>query len=188
MSAHAIVCLDCGHNKQSGKAPEGWPGGLPSVIELVEPAEAPVTPTSQDRNKAWMIRAILLAGILCIGSFFSKTIGITAGVLGFAAFAVGMISFVFAAFTELTQNFNARRNLLYHAIFAVLALPFGLLIMRLGAPSAKSRPTYNFGWACFMIGLLLMISGAFGLTSQLPKRPPRAIPFAPLQQPAQRVR
>jgi hypothetical protein len=135
-----------------------------------------------------MIRAILLAGVLCIGSFFSKTIGITAGVLGFAAFAVGMISFVVAAFTELTQNFNTRRNLLYHALFAVLALPFGLLIMRLGAPSAKSRPTYNFGWACFMIGLLMMISGAFGLTSQLPKRPPKAIPFAPFQQPAPRAK
>jgi hypothetical protein len=196
MSGHAIVCLDCGHNKQSGKSQEAWPGGLPSavlpsVLELVDPAEAveqPIAQSTQDRGKKWIISAVLFAGPLCVGSFYSKAIGVTAGVLGFAVIAAGMIGFVVSAFTELTHNFNARRNLFYHAIFGVLALPFGLFIMRCGAPSAKSRPAYHFGRACLLIGLLLMMSGAYGLAAQAPKAPPRAIPWAPNQQPAKRAK
>ena len=89
MSGHAIVCLDCGHNKQSGKAQETWPGGLPSaslpsVLELVDPAEAaeqPLAQSMQDRGKKWIFSAVLFAGPLCVGSFYSKAIGMTAGML-----------------------------------------------------------------------------------------------------------
>jgi hypothetical protein len=173
MSDHAVVCLACGHNKQTKKSNPAL------ASEILAPstelsASGHVRPPARDQESGGGGTKLLIGGVailmvLGVGAFFSKPIGLAAVLIGFVSLILGMGSGFLGGIVELTQNAGARRNFLHTVMLTTLVGPLGFIALRHTRNRPYSRLS-NLGRLLVMIGLPLMMLGVFGIAKQVPHR------------------
>jgi hypothetical protein len=161
MPAHAVVCLACGYNKQTGK------GGKPTSPLPLQDSNL----RSKSKDKSGKILLILLGValvvVLGLGAFFAEGIAWIAGGVGLLLTLVGLGIYLGNGVGRFRETSGLTSNVLWSTLLLnLLTLPFGWVVIRpavRGAPQ-KSQRLSNWSMILFGIGLLLIFVGVFAIT------------------------
>lgn len=171
MPSHAVVCLHCGHNRQTGLAAVSHVPRPPSTIDRLR----------QIPQWAYLVGCAVALGLLYLGAQSSHAIAIIGTGVGGLIFFFGLLAFALGALWLMFQMLRHEPDRLGEILLMIVVvcltaglLGWGVYWVRRGEranPAYRgARRIFHTGIAMFLLGMVLVLLCVFPLIKNEPNR------------------